>query len=85
MSLSERGKHDSGHEEERERKMKRIYICMLCDWKKISEDILAFYVHASTDHRDFFFLDAGSKWPRRNKKRLRDYVSLEPITEVGSR
>ena len=61
--------------------MKRIYICQLCDWTKISEDILDFNVHASTDHRAFFFVNAESKLPQRNEKRLRDYVELEPITK----
>ena len=64
--------------------MKRIYICQLCDWTKISEDILDFNVHASTDHREFFFVTPEGKWPRRHEKRLRDYVNLEPITERAS-
>ena len=61
--------------------MRRIYICQLCDWKKISEDILDFNVHASTDHRDFFFVQPEGKHPTRNDKRLRDYVELEPIVD----
>jgi len=62
--------------------MRRIYSCNLCDWTKITDSILPFNVHASTDHRAFFF-DDPKKAHTRNKKRLRDYVSLHPIVKNG--
>jgi len=57
--------------------MRRIYSCKLCDWVKIANSILPFNVHASQEHREFFFIDP--KDSIRNDKRLRDYVRLDPI------
>ena len=57
---------------------KQIYSCQLCDWVKISENILDFNVHASTEHIEFFFIDP--KDSMRNEKRLRDYVNLTHIS-----
>ena len=57
---------------------KQIYSCQLCDWVKISDNILDFNFHASIEHRAFFF-DDPDKAHTRNEKRLRDYVNLMPI------
>lgn len=61
--------------------MKQIYSCQLCDWVEIAENIFPFNVHASTDHREFFFIDPEDSI--RNDKRLRDYVNVERVSKKG--